>query len=85
MSKALPCPTEAEEKNLLESDRLKAVTDMQEYQAETKAWTDTTVKQRTFNVGDLVLLRSPRTKSSKKLESKWVGPYEVIEKSRPGA
>jgi hypothetical protein len=46
---------------------------------------DTKVKQRTFEVGDLVLLRSPRTESSGKLGSKWDGSYTVIEKSRPGA
>jgi hypothetical protein len=42
------------------------------------------VKKRDFNVGNLVLLRSPRTESSDKLESKWEGPYLIIEKTRPG-
>jgi hypothetical protein len=36
-------------------------------------------------VGNLVLLWSPRTKSSDKLESKWKGPYVIIEKPGPGA
>jgi hypothetical protein len=31
------------------------------------------------------LLGSPRTKSFDKLESKWVGPYVVTEKTRPMA
>jgi hypothetical protein len=35
-TKAPPCPNEAEEKDLLESDRLKAVTNLQRYQDETK-------------------------------------------------
>jgi hypothetical protein len=34
---APPCPTEAEEKDWLESDRLKAVTNLQKYQDETRS------------------------------------------------
>jgi hypothetical protein len=33
---APPCPNEAEEKDLLESDRLKAITNLQRYQDETR-------------------------------------------------
>jgi hypothetical protein len=40
------------------------------------------VKTREFNVGDLVLLWSPCTESSGKLESKWEGPYVVMEKNK---
>jgi hypothetical protein len=43
------------------------------------------VKKRDFGVVNIDLLRSPRTKSSNKLELKWDGPYLVIEKTRPGA
>jgi hypothetical protein len=32
---------------------------------------------------DLVLLRSPRTEASGKLEPKWIGPFVVTEKTRP--
>jgi hypothetical protein len=42
------------------------------------------VKQRTFDMGDLVLSWSPHTESSGKLESKWVGSYVVAENSRLG-
>jgi hypothetical protein len=52
---------------------------------ETKAWRDPKVKLWEFDVGNLVLLRSPRTESIGKLEAKWIGPYMGIEKSRPGA
>jgi hypothetical protein len=39
------CPNEAEEKDLLElDDRLKAVTNIQKYQDETRTWTDPKVK-----------------------------------------
>jgi hypothetical protein len=79
------CPSEAEDKDLLEQDRLNVVVNLQKYQDETRAWRDPKVKLREFNVGDLVLLRNPRTENSGKLESKWVKPYIVVEKSRAGA
>jgi hypothetical protein len=79
------CPSEAEEKDLLKSDRLKAVANLQKYQDETRSWRDPKVKKREFDVGNLVLLQSPHTESSGKLESKWEGPYVVIKKTRPGA
>jgi hypothetical protein len=50
-----PCPSEAEDKDLLESDRLKAVTNLQKYQEEMKALRDPKVKPRVFDVGDLIL------------------------------
>jgi hypothetical protein len=50
------CPNEAEEKDLLESDRLKAIANLQKYQEETRAWRDLKVKLREFDVGNLVLL-----------------------------
>jgi hypothetical protein len=82
---ASPCPNKAENKDLLELDRLKVVANLQKYQDETRAWRDLKVKLREFDVGDLVLLWSPCTESFTKLESKWVGPYVVTEKSRLGA
>ncbi|XP_011699787.1 PREDICTED: uncharacterized protein LOC105457055 [Wasmannia auropunctata] len=47
-----------------------------------KDYADKTVKLRTFNVGDLVLLHDEtlRRGRSKKLEAPWVGPYRVVEK-----
>jgi hypothetical protein len=59
-TEAPSCPNEAEEKDLLESERLKAVTNLQNYQDETRNWRDQKVKKRDFDVGNLVLLRSPR-------------------------
>jgi hypothetical protein len=50
------CPSEAEEKDLLESDRLKAITNLQKYQEETRAWRDLKVNLREFEVGNFVLL-----------------------------
>jgi hypothetical protein len=72
-------PSEVEDKDLLEPDRLKAV--------EAK-WAGpymvVKVKLRELNVGDLFLLRSPHTESSGKLEAKWAGPYVVMKESRLG-
>jgi hypothetical protein len=50
-----------------------------------RAWRDKNVKQKHIEVGDLVLLRSPRMEASGKLELKWTGPFLVIEKTRPGS
>jgi hypothetical protein len=57
------CRSEAEEKDFLESDRLKAVSNLQKYQQETRAWRDPKVKLKQFKVGNLVLLRSPRRRT----------------------
>jgi hypothetical protein len=65
-----PCLSEAKYKDLLELDRLNAVANLQKYQDETRASRDSKVKLREIDIGDLVLLRSPRTESSGKLESK---------------
>jgi hypothetical protein len=80
-----PYPTEAKDKDLLEMDRLKAVPNLHKYQDETRAWRDPKVKLQELNVGNPVLLWSPHTESSGKLESKWVGSYVVTEKSWLGA
>jgi hypothetical protein len=79
------CPSKAEEKDLLESDKLKVMANLQKYQEETRAWRDTKVKLQDFDVGNLVLLRSPRIESTDKIEAKWTGPYVVTEKMWPGA
>jgi hypothetical protein len=62
---------------------LKAVENMQKYQADTRSWRDSKVKKRDFDVGNLDLLRSPSMESSDKLESKWEGMYVIIKKTRP--
>jgi hypothetical protein len=80
-----PCPNEVEDKDLLEPDKLMAVANLQKYQNETRAWRVPKVNLREFSKGDLVLLRSPCTKRSSKLECKWDEPYVLVEKSRLGA
>jgi hypothetical protein len=60
-TEAPPYPNEAKEKKLLESDRFKAVTNLHRYQDETRNWRGPKVKKIDFDVGNLTLLRSPRT------------------------
>jgi hypothetical protein len=43
------------------------------------------VRLKHIDVGDLVLLRSPHTEASGKLEPKWKGPFVVMEKTRSGS
>jgi hypothetical protein len=78
-------PSEAEEKDLFESDRLKAVSNLQKYQQKTRAWRDSKVKLKQLKVENLVLLRRSRTENTRKFEAKWIGPYVVAEKMRPDA
>jgi hypothetical protein len=51
-SESTTCHSEAEEKDLLESDRLKAVANIEKYQEETRAWRDPKVKLKQFEVGN---------------------------------
>jgi hypothetical protein len=75
MAEATFCPTEVEDKDLLESDRLKAIKNLEKYQTEMKAWIDKKVKERLFDLGDLVLLHRPHKESLIKLQPKWDGSY----------
>jgi hypothetical protein len=57
-AEAPPCPSVAKVKNLLESERLKAIINLQKYQDEARSWRIPKVKKRDFDVGNLVLLWS---------------------------
>jgi hypothetical protein len=43
------------------------------------------VKERSFNVGDLVLHRIQNTEGLHKLSSPWEGPFTVAKVTRPGS
>jgi hypothetical protein len=73
---------EAESKELKELERMKAVKILHAYQDETWGWRDKKVKEKTIEVGDIVLLRSPHIEASGKLEPKWIGPYLVTKKNK---
>jgi hypothetical protein len=62
---------------------LKAVVNLEKYREEKKAWRDPKVKLKEFQVGNLVLLRSPCTENIGKFEAMWTGPYVIMEKTRP--
>jgi hypothetical protein len=51
-----PCPSEAEDKDLLESDRPKAVTNLEKYEEKIRSWRDPKVKIKQFKVKNMVLL-----------------------------
>jgi hypothetical protein len=46
---------------------------------------DRNVKERSFNVGDLVLRRIQNTEGLHKLSSPWEGPFTVAKVTRPGS
>jgi hypothetical protein len=69
---------------MLESNRLKAVTNMEKYQDKTRAWRDSKVKLKQFKVKNLVPLRSPCTENTGKFDIKWTRPYVVSEKMMSG-
>jgi ABC-type Zn2+ transport system substrate-binding protein/surface adhesin len=85
IAESAACPNEVEEKHMLESDKLKAVTNLEKYQEEMRAWRDLKVKLKQFEDGNLVLLRSPHTENTRMFEAKWTWPYVISEKMRPGA
>jgi hypothetical protein len=77
-------PTKAKSKDLLEVDRLNVVKNPHAYHVETKVERQK-LKEKTFKVGDLVLLQSPHTKNSGKLLPKWDIPYVITEKTGHGS
>jgi hypothetical protein len=50
-----------------------------------RAWRDKKVRQKQIEARDLVLLQSPHMEASGKLEPKWIRPFVVTEKIRPGS
>jgi hypothetical protein len=82
---AVPDVDEPTSKDLINGDRVFALQALDKYQAQTKAWRDHAVVPREFNEGDLVLVRTTRTKSRGKLEPKWEGLFIIKSKSSPSA
>jgi hypothetical protein len=82
---AVPDVDEPTSKDLIDGDRVFALQALDKYQAQTKAWRDHVVVPREFNEGDRVLVRTTRTESRGKLESKWEGPFIIKTKSSPSA
>jgi hypothetical protein len=73
------CSSEAKENDMLESGKLAKISGRDKGMERPKG------RIVGFDVGSFVLFRSPRTESTGKFEAKWIGPYFVIEKTRPDA
>ena len=71
----------------LEEWRDKAYHSASIYKERTKRWHDKWLKPKVFNQGDKVLLFNFMVKlfGHRKLRSKWLGPYHIIDTSPHGA
>ena len=71
----------------LEECREKAYHSAKIYKDRTKCWHDKRIKPKEFKPGDMVLLFNSRVKlfGGGKLQSKWKGPYIVVNTSSHGA
>ena len=67
--------------------RKKAYHSAKLYKERTKRWHDLRIKQKEFKEGDKVLLFNSKVKlfGEGKLQSKWKGPYTVVNTSSYGA
>jgi hypothetical protein len=68
---------------LLESDRLKAVTNLEKYQKK-KEHGETQSQAKTIRGWESGALRGPRTENTGKFETKWTRPYMISKKTRLG-
>ncbi|PON77658.1 hypothetical protein PanWU01x14_024140 [Parasponia andersonii] len=62
--------------DLLEETRNMALVHLASYHKQTRSYYAKKVSARRFNAGDWVL--KARTGNSSKLDSNWIGPYEVV-------
>ena len=81
---------EADEARQLELDsveeaRVNALTQSARYLQGIRCYHDRNVQQRSFNVGDLVLRRIQDETRLHKLNSRWEGPFIIINVTRPGS
>lgn len=71
-------------KDTPESLRLDVVTNIHQYQQETKAWRDKEIAIKVINSGDLVFRRRRQEKVGK-LQAKWEGPFIVTKLRSKGS
>jgi hypothetical protein len=69
----------------LEEARCVALVQSARYLEGIRRYHDHNVKERSFNVGDLVLRRIRNTEGLHKLSSPWEGPFIVAKVTRPGS
>jgi hypothetical protein len=76
----------AEESTSMDSKKLAALpTSNQQGTWRVRRYHDRNVKERSFNVGDLVLRRIQNTEGLHKLSSPWEGPFTVAKVTGPGS
>jgi hypothetical protein len=66
----------------IETVKLQAAANLNKYSDETRRWKNKKVKPREIKEGDLVLRRLPKGKMEGKMNSKWEGPFLMMEMSR---
>ena len=69
----------------LEEARCAALVQSARYLEGIRCYHDRNVKERSFNVGDLVLRRIQNTTGLHKLNSPWEGPFSVSKVTGPGS
>jgi hypothetical protein len=69
----------------LEEARCATLVQSARYLEGIRRYHDRNVKERSFNVGDLVLRRIQNTEGRHKLSSPWEGPFIVAKVTRPGS
>jgi hypothetical protein len=69
----------------LEEARCAALIQSARYLEDIRHYHDRNVKERSFNVGDLVLSRIQNTKGLHKLSSPWEGPFTVAKVTGSGS
>jgi hypothetical protein len=73
------------DKDLVEIDRLDAVTNLLKYQEETRKWRKKKVSLKNIQVGDFVLKRKKNADSVGKLQFVCEGPYTIASSIRDRA
>jgi hypothetical protein len=68
----------------LEEARCAALVQSARYLEGIRRYHDRNVKERSFNVGDLVLLSIQNTEGLHKLSSPWEGPFSISKVTGPG-
>jgi hypothetical protein len=69
----------------LEEPRCAALIQSKRYLDGIRCYHDRNVKERSFNVGDLVLQRIQNTEGLHKLSSPWEGPFSIAKVTGPGS
>jgi hypothetical protein len=69
----------------LEEARCAALVQSARYLEGIRRYHDHNVKERSFNVGDLVLCRIQNTEGLYKLSSPWEGPFTIAKVTEPGS